>query len=709
MLSRRAGFSGQALMDIDPTKQPADSAQAEPAPAANAPPVSSRDQLSALLAAGKLDEAQTYFDQLPKNVEKTGWYLLAGLRLAAHRSDQPAIIDFAARLRTTLPANPRGYVVGIATLTQAERLDEAQAVATLATQRFPDAPWAWREAASVARQRRDVAAEMDSWSQLLKIAPVARNDVFDAVAASRAAGRPDLALSFLDQSVGPLSDTPDNVEAAAKRAATNMQFLQAAELWEQLCLHNPKEPSYGINAANAMIRQRQGRERRVPAALTRLESVQQNCPTCIEAFTTALTILRDVHEYDSAETLASQWVSRFGNNTIFILERARIAETRGAFADALAQLEAFRQRAAPRPLIEAATIRILSRMGRMDDAQAAYARAIELFPGNLDLLSEHARLATQEGNLQEAADRWANVARIFPDLPRVQNAHRLAINALAAEGLVDLPRPAGEKPDLLDQFESLGGTFLGCEFGMAQQHYKAGSVSLLRWATLGIPVLLDLLTHRFEGLGAPETTELGTVRVSADREEYLINDTRYKFGSHTFIRVQEVPPDKALAQGRRRFSFLAGKMLEDLSNARRIYVLKHPAPLDLAQLETLHGALRAYGDNALLCVTKPDAENAAGSIREIRRGLFAGYMSRFMGETALSDSAIDHAAWRALCEETAALWNALRAAEAALPAVAPQMSAPGVAAPIVAPAPGGDDRPKGLFGLARKLFGRGTS
>ena len=185
-------------------------------------------------------------------------------------------------------------------------------------------------------------------------------------------------------------------------------------------------------------------------------------------------------------------------------------------------------------------------------------------------------------------------------------------------------------------------------------------MGLLKWSTYPIAIVTKILENKLAEIGSVETTTLLTFKSSAGNEEYLINDTRHKFGAHTFIKVKDMPPERALAQGRRRFKFLAGKMMDDLHAAQRIIVFKAGGQVSEAELHRLLAALRTFGDHALLCVTKADAQNPAGLVREIGRGLFVGYLSRFMKDNTGDAGGIDLAGWRDLCVKTENAWSISR-------------------------------------------------
>jgi len=227
---------------------------------------------------------------------------------------------------------------------------------------------------------------------------------------------------------------------------------------------------------------------------------------------------------------------------------------------------------------------------------------------------------------------------------------------LDGPALADLPgkQAPGTDQDIealpLDQlvmrFESLGEN---CEFGLAQRRCGAEPLGLLRFASAPLPVLLAGLKARFEGVGDADQIE---VRVSANSQEYLVIDRRYGFLYHPWVLVGEADPEDIRRREEKRLPFLRRKLVEDLTEARKIFVYRGMRRLPQPLVLRLVAAMRDYGRTTLLWVELQDDEHPAGTVEPLTAGLLKGYIDRFApGENA---HALSLDCWIQLCR------NALR-------------------------------------------------
>lgn len=479
-----------------------------------------------------------------------------------------------------------------------------------------------------------------------------------AIAISLAADRLDLAHEFHQHQIIEIPESRNTLAAAARNAANSGQHLKAAYLWAHVAALMPGDPAAQVAVATALMGERRGRSKKMPAILTRLEQIKSQHPDFVGAYIAYLNALRELLQFDRAEAFAIEVAPLFPNDPSFTLARVRLYEDRNAPEEALALIEPYRLERAVNPLVEAVYVRVLGRLSRFPEAESLALNAMKEYPIDRDLLSEYARLATRRGDLSEALSRWLEASTRRPTDKVIARSLQAVRFQLASQGLANAE--ANPKDDVLSRCESLGGTAWGCEFSMVQKRYGTGSISLFRWTTFSIDTLIDVLDHKFEGIGDEATTVLGTVRLSAEHEEYAIRDSRYGFGTHSAIKVQDAPADKALAQGRRRLRFLARKMGEDLQAAQSIYVFKIADDTPEDRMVALHGALCAYGQVALLCVLRASDPSKVGTVRQMSPGLFIGYIKRFMKDSLDEERSIDEAGWHVLCTEAEALWLAQR-------------------------------------------------
>ena len=200
---------------------------------------------------------------------------------------------------------------------------------------------------------------------------------------------------------------------------------------------------------------------------------------------------------------------------------------------------------------------------------------------------------------------------------------------------------------LMMRFESLGEN---CEFGLAQRRCGAEPLGLLRFASAPLPVLLAALKARFEGVGEPGQIE---VRVSGNHQEYLVIDRRYGFLYHPWVLVGEADPEDIRRREEKRLPFLRRKLIEDLTEARKIFVYRGMRRLPQPLVLRLVAAMREYGPTKLLWIELQDDEHPAGTVEPLTTGLLKGYIDRFApGENA---HALSLDCWVTLCRSACRL------------------------------------------------------
>lgn len=199
---------------------------------------------------------------------------------------------------------------------------------------------------------------------------------------------------------------------------------------------------------------------------------------------------------------------------------------------------------------------------------------------------------------------------------------------------------------LMASFCSLGGN---CEFGVAQRAYGAEPIDLFRWASTLMPVLLDMLKHRFEGIG-----EHLEVLPPAPGGEIMIRNTRYQFMWHAWAKEGEVELQRVLDRERARLPRLAEMLIDTLTEAKRILVRVPDHHVSEHGLPALVNLLRTYGPTTLLFVALADADHPAGTVVRVSDGLVRGYIDHFANPATIL-AATPSADWLALCREVRAL------------------------------------------------------
>lgn len=210
-----------------------------------------------------------------------------------------------------------------------------------------------------------------------------------------------------------------------------------------------------------------------------------------------------------------------------------------------------------------------------------------------------------------------------------------------------LPRPAPPRPaplprdQLVTRFESLGDN---CEFGLVQRKMGAEPLGLLRFSYIELPLLLRGLRRGFEGLGDPDTTE-----VAADPNgEFVVRELVYGMTYHTFQYDTDMNIETVRQQQAARLGFLRRKLMEDIGDGEKIFVLKRTPPLRPEEVLPVYAVLNEPGRNWLLWMVPSDATHPPGTVEVLLPGLLRGYIDRFAPNENAHDLSL--AAWLAVCE-----------------------------------------------------------
>jgi len=126
---------------------------------------------------------------------------------------------------------------------------------------------------------------------------------------------------------------------------------------------------------------------------------------------------------------------------------------------------------------------------------------------------------------------------------------------------------------------------------------------------------------------------------------------------HTFIHEDTIAYDKMFAQACRRLQFLAEKLVADLITGEKIFVYKFTLrALDTAEVNSIHKALRQFGNGTLLNVTKADSSHKTGTVEQMGDGLLVGYIDHFASELPGGRIAAVTDSWAVVCRHAHRLW-----------------------------------------------------
>jgi len=280
-------------------------------------------------------------------------------------------------------------------------------------------------------------------------------------------------------------------------------------------------------------------------------------------------------------------------------------------------------------------------------------------------IAEEARHSPEQGSAENAQAGAGSVAegseaveaarpapaRLDPllnRLERVETALPVPSAAQSASGAPAAAAISASEPELplrelMLRFESIGEN---CEFGLVQRRCGAEPLGLFRFASAPLPKLLAGLAARFEGLSNPDNLE---VKLSGNGLEYLVTDKKFQLLYHAWVLADEMTALEVHQREVRRLPLLIRKFLEDLTEAKKVFVYHGMEPLSEADANRLLAALRRFGPNTLLWVEVADAEHPPGSVASQGEGLLKAFIDRFAPGENAHDLSLD--CWTEICRE----------------------------------------------------------
>lgn len=352
-----------------------------------------------------------------------------------------------------------------------------------------------------------------------------------------------------------------------------------------------------------------------------------------------------------ADATIAEGLHRLGLNPALVTRFAELATLRGDWAAAARRWANVVRHLPDDEAAHLGRIQALRQLGRTDDLESATAAAALHFPESLPLAREHAWAANLRRDWTAAAARWRGIVARQPNDPGLRE--RLAEAELQA-GRLPTPAPApaatpGSEPtdlsQLLLRFESLGED---CEFGLIQRHLGLEPLALFRFAGITLDNLIAALNADLAGIGTPEFTRVHL----RDGVEYMIDDTRFGLGMHTFTGPEQISAEQFAAGAQRRLQFLARKLLDDLRQPTKLFVRTSRAEEPLERVIRLAGTLRRLGPATLLFVQQSPDPQRIGRAEWYAPGIMRGWIERFSITDPLDTQ------WHMLCRAAHALWMA---------------------------------------------------
>ena len=622
------------------------------------------------------------------------------------RRDWPEATGRWATARARFPQQSPGYTNGAVALRELRRFDEAEEVLAEATVRFPSEPapliehawlaWAqrnWPEAAARwerVRQRfpdvlegyvRSAGALCEMWrydeAEEVLVEGMRRfpddcrlaNDY--AVLASHQGRDEEAARRFTDVRTRFPNDVRGYL-GGAKSLRNSFRLREAEAMLEQAHTLIPHEPRILLEHALLPVFAPLRRDRNYEEAIGRFAALRAKFPHFEEGYLVSIRHLRDIGRYDEADAVAIAGMRLLPQSSATAVEYGHTASQRADWPEALRRYQQIRDRFPNELDGSVGLARALSCSGRPADAEELLREVIANSTAEKAVFAEYALIAVRQNDWKEALARWTDACRCFPDekefIHRAFDARmRLAEGespdtVLAATdralGSTDTTDPRAQVRDMIIQFESLGGRGIGCEFGMFQREFGAEPLGLLRWADMPYEGIVFVLENRFEGVGAPENTELFINRENV-QPEYCTTDKRGFMYQRCFIYEADISHERMLKQTLRRLPYLRDKLIADLESGEKLFVWRQTdRNLTAAELDRLHRAVQSYGNNTLLYVRYQDDDHPNGTVEYDRPGLIIGYIDRFKlsrdGELSATPAS---ASWMAICKKAYALWK----------------------------------------------------
>ena len=419
-------------------------------------PIGYQAGATALRLAGLTEEAETLLTDAVTRFPDHAGILMEYASTAQAQLDWVAATQRWEHLRQIAPGNQTAYAAGAHALRQAGRDQEAEALMEMAIQRFPDDLGLRTSHAWAATHRKDWPEAIDRWNHVLTLQPDNPAGHLGMGRTFRVARRLDEAEAFLEKSMARLPDDAALACEYARVAAARADWDAAQERWELVRTRFPRHPTgyiglagvlrdrgemdaaeQVIEAAIELLPDESGplvehaglaiRRRDWDLAIDRWAKVRERFPHEPEGYAGGAVAMRELRQFDAAETLLEHAIRRFP--------------------------------AAPRPFLEYATV--ATRRGDWSVAVQRLKEARRYFPGNATIQS-----ALHEAELRVAGD----------------DTEPGAADTLQAEPAL-APDPNGAIREVVSAFASLGGDQRGWEFGEMQQCYGTEPLDLLRWTS----------------------------------------------------------------------------------------------------------------------------------------------------------------------------------------------------------------------------------
>ena len=615
--------------------------------------------------------ARTIIDVASDNYEPS--FGLAPTEPGSKREDMPklesnALVD-DAQDRAAFLRN----VVKLQTLGDFDAAEAAFSTAEAGYANYPDYQISY---AQTAQMRCDLVQALERSLMVLEQFPDVSFGYTSSVLLLLASAQVFRASDLLEKGQMKFGDLFEFSWPAIHLAIAKEDWESAGSLIVQYCDRHPdrQQAASEITPLQALVDQQRSRDVGIqardresrgdyPGALISWQTQAQTCGPTRDNMLGIGRCRRKLGDLEEAEESLRQAILAFPED----------AETQASFAEVAAaandwQTAAARWRKATDRFPEITAFgspaaMAFARSGAIEEAEKLLSRMLAREPRSLDLLSTRALVAQFAGDWSAAVVRWRAVVEVAPTDETLRNLHGEAVWHRSLEG-EEARSGLGQSEQLPDtdsanikqcmdttlreiiaQFESIGDN---CEFGLVQRYFGAEPVSLFRFSALESSRLIELLDVGLEPLGDPEHT-----KIIEEAGEYVVKDDRGFYWMHSFLRINQVDPDRYLRQQSARIALLKRKFLSDLRSGYKIYVCKDSSS-DISddRLREISRSLQVYGKNLLLGIRRANDQHPKGRAEWLDDGVMIGYLSTLFCN---DEKHIDYESWGSIVREAYSL------------------------------------------------------
>lgn len=535
-------------------------------------------------------------------------------------------------------------------MTEAGRLEEAEAVCVAAQEAFPDHKELLNDQAWLRARRGNWAGAAEAWAAYREAFPDDVGGYRHGATALENIGDPGAAGRLLREAVERWPEDFDLAYEWARLAGRGPDREEGERRAAAVLARFPDRPEIALEHAMGPIATRDVLRRNYDLTLARLAALNERFPDFVQGWSAHAEVLNVADRLEEAEALAAAAEARFPTDPAVVQIHAAVLRRLDRPSEAVDRLQALQSEAADEQL-SLALIGALCQCGRYDEADEVCRAAIEKAP-SAALAAERARVARRRGDVNALLERWREARAAHPDDVQIaaEATNDELLNAEAAPSLATATPADGLNP--FSRIESLGGTSEGCEFGIVQRRAGIEPLGLLRWTHITAAQLAELLENRFHGVGSKSQTVLDTFAAHNGRSEYRTSDRRYGMVMHTQTYTDEVPEERMLRQSCRRLKFLRDKLVEDLRLGEKLFVFKQGDKLPTEEeIARIVAVIADYGDGVLLHVRHADEAHPSGTVERSGTTLLTGYLDHF---TMLPSGEIvepNMSDWRRICVE----------------------------------------------------------